>query len=552
MLTFIAEYQLNVMDELAQARLELTLLEEKARQLLEQLLDVRATIATQRAKINQLSRTSLRPSTINCLPTEILVFILDLHVHTPHPERKQELACVCRRWRDVILQTPCFWSTIHVAFDASSINTHLERSRGALLDIVIESAPFSPPKHLALLPGLDIVMARAHRWRSLLVTASDYSSDHNPAEDGEEPLTEFIVDRINHLHFPSLRSVTISPFCGSGYLDFLSVARAPALEHLELGEFMFICDIPTPVAMLKTLKLNFECFDDDLSFCSLVPTQALTKLSLSGETTSFSLQPNSLYFPSLMSLEMVRVTKTRPILDAIVAPNLEQFNYTPSYRDDSLSVAFSGFRSKFTNVRQLSFSRFGSWDVSEFLLGDAMCICEAFSGVHHVELDGEDWPYLFEPPSSQLEPGSNSDIRYPMDLWTELTSLTFRGLHSKWLKRGQLMDWLVHRRALGLQRLHVKVKGSHRSKVVQSIDQHSIRLYEGLKENCILELNGFSSTDVHMPGDSSSRGVSSFHRTSSGNSTHLDLAFTGANKASRQDRRSLLSWGCWSWPGIVW
>ena len=43
------------MDELAQARVELTLLEERARELLKQLLDVRATIATQRSKIDELS-----------------------------------------------------------------------------------------------------------------------------------------------------------------------------------------------------------------------------------------------------------------------------------------------------------------------------------------------------------------------------------------------------------------------------------------------------------------------------------------------------------------
>ena len=108
------------MDELAHARVELTLLEEKARQLLEQLLDVRATIATQRAKIDELSRASLRPSAINRLPTEILVSILlglDFCSHDDL-ERKQELASVCRRWRDVILRTPCFWSTISLASNA--------------------------------------------------------------------------------------------------------------------------------------------------------------------------------------------------------------------------------------------------------------------------------------------------------------------------------------------------------------------------------------------------------------------------------------------------
>ena len=504
------------MDELAHARVELTLLEEKARQLLEQLLDVRATIATQRAKIDELSRASLRPSAINRLPTEILVSILlglDFCSHDDL-ERKQELASVCRRWRDVILRTPCFWSTISLASNAVSIIIHLKRSRGAFLDIVIECARPSSPEYLVFLAGLEFVMTFADRWRSLLVTVSDNSSDDNPYDDGEEPLAHFIVDRINHLHFPSLKRVTISAPCDVGYLDFLSIAHAPALEHLELDEFTTVHDILNPVAMLKTLKLDFgmASFTDHLSFWSLVPTQALTKLSIFEVTLLFSLQPNSIYFPSLMSLHMVRVTKARLILDAIVAPNLEQFNYSRSCFDDSLSVTFGGF-TKFTNVRQLSFSE--AWGVHH---SDAMRLCEAFPGVHHVYLVGGDWHFLFDHPPIQSDPKSH--IQCPMDFWTELKSLTFHGLHPIWLEHDQLTAWLVHRRASSPQQLHVKVIGSHYSKVVQSIDQ---RPYERLKENCILKLERFSTMDFSVPGDPSTRGVSSFHKTSSGNSTHLDL-----------------------------
>jgi len=160
--------------------------------------------------------------------------------------------------------------------------------------------------------------------------------------------------------------------------------------------------------------------------------------------------------PSIMSLEMLCVTKTRPILDAIVVPNLEQFNYTSSYRGDLPSVALIGFKSKFTNVRQLSFSR--SERLNSMFHGDVMRFCEAFTGVHHVKLDVEDWPYLFAPSPIGLVPGLNSHIRYPVDLWTELRSLTFNRLHSNWLIGGQLMAWLVHRRASSLQRLHMKVK----------------------------------------------------------------------------------------------
>ena len=72
-----------------------------------------------------------------------------------------------------------------------------------------------------------------------------------------------------------------------------------------------------------------------------------------------------------------------------------------------------------------------------------MGFCEAFPGVH-VELDGVDLPYIFEPPSIQFQHGHNSDPLYPMDLWTELKSLTFNGLHSNWLRDDWLVDWLDH------------------------------------------------------------------------------------------------------------
>jgi len=126
------------MDELSVVRAELVLLEEQARLLLEELLRVRAAVATQRAKIDELVRT--RPTAFNLLPTEILLIIFDLDVRAEHPERKYELAGVCRRWKDIIFDSPSSWTTIHVATSPSSIMTHLERSHGALLDIVIEAS----------------------------------------------------------------------------------------------------------------------------------------------------------------------------------------------------------------------------------------------------------------------------------------------------------------------------------------------------------------------------------------------------------------------------
>jgi len=112
-----------------------------------------------------------------------------------------------------------------------------------------------------------------------------------------------------------------------------------------------------------------------------------------------------------------------------------------------------------------------------------MCL-RGIPGVHHVELDMESWPYLFGPPPIQFElgPNSHSHMWYPMDLWTELKSLTFHGLHSKWLKHDQLVAWLATCPSTSIKSTAI-VKGYCHGQVVRCIDRHSVLLYEHLKEN---------------------------------------------------------------------
>ena len=494
------------MDELARARVELSLLEDKARRLLKELLGIRAAVVTQRAKIDELVQT--RPAVINRLPTEILLFILDFDIsaYRCYSKRKQSLAGVCRRWRDVILRSPHFWTTIHVRpkSDVSSIMTHLERSRGALLDIVIEATPWARSKHLEIVPSLDIVASCAHRWRSLLIGNDAYINDDDDEPYSTIPLPDFIIERIDHLQFPSLKRVEILAI-SSAALDFISTTRAPSLEHLELQEF--IADaIDFPPTTLKSLKLDFygAPTDNPLYPC-LIPTQ-LTELSLSGFTEAFSPPSSSIHLPLLKTLEINYVKSARVFLNAIVAPNLERFKYDSSSGDPP-SVALDALDTKFNNVRHLHFTWY-SKDSRSFKYADLMTLCKVFPSIRHVELSGiKQLPYLFDATPKQPNPR----VRCPIDLWTELESLAFQGLHPNWLEPNQLSAWLADRQASGLRRLHVKLYSAR-----NDYSRHSAfnfpRLYEVLKKTCILELDEFPlplpEMYLYMPADSSLRMVS--------------------------------------------
>ena len=124
------------MNDLVQARAELARLEAKAQALVKELLGIRTAVFAQRIKISELTR---RRSPIQILPTELLSYILNLEIRAhPFHERKQELAGVSRRWRDIILDDPAFWTTINIpVMTTSSIQTHLQKSGESLLDIAI-------------------------------------------------------------------------------------------------------------------------------------------------------------------------------------------------------------------------------------------------------------------------------------------------------------------------------------------------------------------------------------------------------------------------------
>ncbi|KIM57924.1 hypothetical protein SCLCIDRAFT_28454 [Scleroderma citrinum Foug A] len=464
------------MDSLAQARVELARLEAEAQELVKQLLCVRAAVSVQRSKISQLLRRT--PPPIHRLPTELLlsIFELDISAH-PDCERKQELARVSRRWRDVILNSPILWTTINIPrLNASGINAHLKKSGESLLNIAITINGQGNLDYDKLTPYLDIVTPYAHRWRSLHVF--DVSGPESMLGEIITPIGMYIVEVINHLRFPSLKHVIIPFFGGIEYPDFLSPTCAPGLEHLEL-EGMLPCKSFAPPPTLKTLRLMADDFDEAPHpfFAYLIPTQRLTTLSLSRDIADWNhwnhwiLRPNSIHFPVLNTLTL-SISQMNQFLHAIEHP---------------LSVVFNGLGHKFNNVDHISFPRTTRFNRSHDYDG-ALSVCKTFPNVRHAELNLQELGDLFPDRSFNAE---STHIRYPAYLWKDLQSLTLRGPSFKWVKKiDYFSEWLLRRQTLGLPLFHIKLTDFGRYPESRAfLDDHSERLHDCLGYYCSLEFD---------------------------------------------------------------
>ena len=492
---------------------EVVLLEAKERGLLKQFLDAHMPTVAQQAEIDRRSIRTIPTALIDKLPIELLSSILysaftSTTTFSWH-RRKQRLASVCRRWRDIILDNPRFWKTIHMASGIPSIKACLERSRRSPLDIVINIGVrpnLTDYDHFHR--ALDMALSHAHRWHSLEVNDSSHDNKNGRS------LSELISERIDHLQFPSLRRVIVNrthSIWNTTCLNFLFPSHSPALEHLELKRFVATPNFSSLTFDTPKPSFSGRLDQSTLSLPNLIVSQALTTLSLSGKADVFRLQPNSIPFPSLTTLEILNVTGARKFTDAIVAPNLERFNYISMDRSgDPPSIALNEFGSKFVNVHHLLFSYSATQYTPDLFGRDTWVLCQAFPGVRHVELRGGSLPDLF----SAKKPDSNEPTPRPIGTWTELESLTLNGLSNQWLNPDHLLAWLTDRQALGLQRLHITLKGSSSSCYIE--DQIRIgefaRLYEDLKEMCMLELVNvclpMPTVSLSMAANSSLRVVS--------------------------------------------
>ncbi|KAI0061718.1 hypothetical protein BV25DRAFT_1805158 [Artomyces pyxidatus] len=200
----------------------------------------------------------------------------------PEHEFQVLVSHVCRRWRDVALQTPTLWTTLDFSdgppFHKS--RTWIERSKECPLDIDLDCTDVAPRKKQRLpdgritpddLPAVrDLIMPHLARWRTFEFMANDFTVVHNLmltlAGAGEATHLEALqlyhyedTEQYETFAPPALKAPLV-PFGG----------RAPALVHLALWGIHVDWEACHFLEGLKVLELAYHAMDVRPSYENLV------------------------------------------------------------------------------------------------------------------------------------------------------------------------------------------------------------------------------------------------------------------------------------------
>ncbi|KAI5996934.1 hypothetical protein EDD15DRAFT_384025 [Pisolithus albus] len=406
------------MGSLSGARAELASLQRKELQLLQELSDVRKALAAQRVVLDELVKASAVPY-IDRLPNELLAEIFFLL----RDERKS-LVSVSRRWRAIIFDTGRMWSEIDLEYDFPTMQKlYLERSRQAPLTLTIEYTE----------PELDVFLPHANRWHTLHILGSTWVT----------------LSTISEIILPSLRHLVVDGV-GSSIDEMPTMCSwVPALKHLELIHW----NPPSPYRPL----------------CQIIPAESLEELSITGYD-DWKLEKDSVHLPSLRRLAL-NLRDPIPFLEAIIAPKLASFCFTPGYHEGPISKTFAGTRMKFNNVSHLTLSP--GREVDEETLGLFKLLCQVFCGIRHADIHVDYVRTLF-PYYSQ---GA-------IDHWTRIESLEIQNiiLGSSQPFR-DLIDWFEKRTRFGQSKLHLKLKGEPARDKLVTLNTSDI-LFQRLQECC--------------------------------------------------------------------
>ncbi|KAI6037793.1 hypothetical protein EDC04DRAFT_2089305 [Pisolithus marmoratus] len=457
------------MSELAAARAELARLQDRERELLEELRSVRTAGRVQKDKINDLFKQQRLPAPITRLPLTVLSDIIHRvifgtrSVSDAHRCTKRQLAGVSRLWRDAILSFPNLWTTIAIdpSWSIPLVMAHVDRSGECPLNIIISNWSFdSDPSPFNNLFGVAITCG--HRWRSLVIQQVSGSAAIQA------------VKSIWRMRFPSLERVKIFGIQISDNPPFLTSRYAPALKHLSLRGQDRVDQIPA-ASNLKTGHFHWSGSSSGSRLLSSLPScQKLRKLVLfgSGGPTEQWPAPQSIHLPALVSLTL-DLADPQPALAAMVVPNLIYLGCSRrSYR--GWAHVFGGFPNVFTNVQHLRLVDETLLSVyPKFTEADAKVVCMACPGVQHVEL-----------PANVIRGFFHRNA--PAGSWSHLERLTLKDMNVGRIPHG-LIKWLDGRKSREQPLLRLALSGFRVPE--GALDGPWLTtLYESLRGRCLLEL----------------------------------------------------------------
>ncbi|KAG8930859.1 hypothetical protein FRC01_002162 [Tulasnella sp. 417] len=246
-------------------------------------------------------------------------------------KRHQELASVCRHWRDVVLQTPHFWSAItdnpRVGDPLANLITKLRRFRNTLLTIEYMGERTDPE-----LDFWDLVQPTRSRWEEATLALHEESR-------GKVSVT--LAEGL-----PNLKRLTLQ---SEFFAEEVTLGPTPCLAELHLNRQVTLDTGPeTTLAALRRLVIKAVSpssafimnFLPTLAECPLLELLHLDSISsiIFDDTILFSAVDVSLPLLQILRIEAVAVPLVSTLLQHLRADSLGQLRVHSHTDGDNIAV----------------------------------------------------------------------------------------------------------------------------------------------------------------------------------------------------------------------
>ncbi|KAG8912368.1 hypothetical protein FRC00_004668 [Tulasnella sp. 408] len=272
---------------------------------------------------------------VHRLPPELLSHILLLAISPRDLERDPSahpLARVCSRWREIILDTPAFWTTISNQSASDIINLKIRRSRSSKLDFIYSQASSDV---VPLWLFKQLISPHLLRCNSFRIRVSGGYYDRLWHNLQESHIPRLVIESTNNLlkqvskdiipeaiENVSLENISI-PWQSSSFPKLRSLQITGAFVKLALYDW----EGPSAFSVIKDILRACPC----LKVLKLGPFQQRYKARVN-ET---QMQGKIGSFPSLESLEMRGSSSDLfwQVLDSAEFPSLSNLVIYPTRLD---------------------------------------------------------------------------------------------------------------------------------------------------------------------------------------------------------------------------